>query len=147
MTQQVGQFAQEPKTLSRNLQQLGSLLYLHPSGDSSVTLMGEAGPTGARGPEGPQGQRGETGPPGPVGSQGLPGAVGTDGTPGAKGPTGSAGPSGPPGLAGPPGSQGPQGSTGLPGIRGQPVTSFRTAAAAGVMGLSSPRGTASDEMQ
>ena len=70
-------------------------------GQTSVPVVGTAGPQGERGPAGAAGPAGAIGPAGATGATGPAGADGKDGADGAPGSVGAEGPAGPIGPAGP----------------------------------------------
>ena len=74
-----------------------------PSGQATVTILGQQGPAGPPGVVGPKGNEGR------VGKQGLKGERGVKGDKGVRGEAGMVGMKGLPGVRGPPG---PQGATG-----------------------------------
>ena len=74
-----------------------------PSGQATVTILGQQGPAGPPGVVGPKGNEG------PVGKQGVKGERGVKGDKGVRGEAGMVGMKGLPGVRGPPG---PQGATG-----------------------------------
>jgi hypothetical protein len=83
---------------------------------------GDTGAQGLRGPAGPQGERGFAGPAGPkgdTGAQGFTGPAGPKGDTGARGPAGPQGERGFTGPTGPQGATGPPGATGLQGLKGE----------------------------
>lgn len=121
------------------------------SWETTDTLIGPTGPTGATGPQGSQGVQGATGSQGvkgdtgtagvngATGPQGATGANGADGAQGATGPQGATGSQGTQGATGP---QGPKGDTGTTGAKGDTGTQGDTGAtgAQGATGSQGPAG-------
>ena len=103
-----------------------------PSGQATVTILGQQGPAGPpgdvgpkgiEGPVGKQGVKGERGVKGDKGVRGEAGMVGMKGLPGVrgeKGKRGESGPVGPRGDPGLPGAIGPRGHRGFDGVHGYP---------------------------
>ena len=103
-----------------------------PSGQATVTILGQQGPAGPpgvvgpkgnEGPVGKQGVKGERGVKGDKGVRGEAGRVGMTGLPGVKGEKGKrgeSGPVGPRGDPGLPGAIGPRGRPGVDGVHGYP---------------------------
>jgi len=96
---------------------------MYPDGtlQTSATVQGPKGDTGAAGPQGAQGIKGDTGDPGATGSQGAQGVkgdTGDTGATGAQGAQGVKGDTGDTGATGAQGAQGIKGDTGDPGATG-----------------------------
>ena len=99
----------------------GGIMFPDGTTQTTATIAGPQGVTGAQGPQGIQGPQGDVGPQGPQGIQGLPGTAGAQGLTGPQGPqgaTGAQGIQGPQGPQGATGAQGPQGLTGMQGDAG-----------------------------